>query len=97
MTSALHPRVVSVACVSGHVLHLTFANGEKGLYSVRHLLQFGVFAELADPSYFAMAKVQNGTVVWPNGQDICPDTLYLDSDKLEQATPPEAAAPSRVA
>jgi hypothetical protein len=25
--------------------------------------------------------VLDGTVTWPNEQDICPDTVYLDSQK----------------
>ncbi len=31
--------------------------------------------------YFKKAAVVDGTVVWPNDQDICPDTLYLDSKR----------------
>ena len=38
-----------------------------------------MFRELADVGYFRKASVQHGTVVWPHEQDICPDTLYLDS------------------
>ena len=32
-----------------------------------------------DNRYFERAKTVDGTIVWPHGQDICPDTLYLDS------------------
>jgi Protein of unknown function (DUF2442) len=45
------------------------------------LLDFGVFKERRDFNYFKQAKVLEGTVVWPHEQDICPDTLYLDSNK----------------
>ena len=31
------------------------------------------------PIYFKQVQVLDGTVVWPHEQDICPDTLYLDS------------------
>ena len=44
-------------------------------------LNFGVFQELQDKHYFKQAKISGGTVVWPHEQDICPDTLYLDSVK----------------
>ena len=27
-------------------------------------------------------RVEGGTVVWPHEQDICPDTLYEDSERL---------------
>jgi hypothetical protein len=82
MIVALNPRPVSVICLSDFELEITFSNGEIGVYSVRPILNFGVFKELADESYFKMARIENGTVVWPNEQDICPDTLYLDSKKV---------------
>ena len=77
----MNPRVTSVTCLEDFRLSIEFPNGEKGLYDVGGILNFGVFAELQDRSYFKMAKVSNGTVVWPNEQDICPDTIYIDSIK----------------
>lgn len=58
-----------------------FTNGEKGIYDCSHLLGFGVFQELKDNNYFNRAKALHGTVAWMNEQDICPDTLYLNSEK----------------
>jgi serine protein kinase len=52
---------------------------EKKIYDCSPLLDFGIFQELKNQHYFNQVKVLDGTVTWPNEQDICPDTLYLDS------------------
>jgi type II secretory pathway component PulC len=35
-----------------------------------------VFEPLKDPDYFKKVKVKEGTIVWPNEADFCPDMLY---------------------
>ena len=77
----MNPRVKEVIPKDNYKLLLFFTNGEKGIYDCSHLLEFGVFKELKDVNYFKTAKILHGTVVWPHEQDICPDTLYLDSKK----------------
>jgi hypothetical protein len=77
----MYPRVKAVRAGNDYQLELVFTNGETGWYDCRPLLEFGVFQELKDLSYFRQARVELGTVVWPHEQDICPDTLYLDSQK----------------
>lgn len=75
----MNPRITAVEPTSDHQLMLTFSNGEVGRFDCRPYLDLGVFRELQDIGYFRQASVLNGTVVWPNEQDICPDTLYLES------------------
>jgi hypothetical protein len=77
----MNPRVKKVTPASDYKLHIEFTNGEQGIYDCSPLLEFGVFKELQDRNYFMQAKAWDGTVVWPHEQDICPDTLYLDSVK----------------
>ncbi len=77
----MNPRVKSVAAIADYKLKIHFNNGEEGIYDCGHLLDFGVFKELKDANYFKQAQALDGTVVWPHEQDICPDTLYLDSVK----------------
>jgi len=77
----MNPRVREVVPTDDFQLKITFNNGERGTYDCRELLDFGVFRELQDLDYFKQVKVVDGTVAWPNEQDICPDTLYLDSEK----------------
>ena len=77
----MNPRVVSVIPTDDYHLEITFTNGETGVYDCRPLLDFGVFRELRDAAYFRRVRAENGTVVWPHEQDICPDTVYIDSKK----------------
>ena len=77
----MNPRIKEVRPTDDYKLILYFTNGEKGVYDCSHLLNFGVFNELKDIMYFKRVKALHGTVVWPHEQDICPDTLYIDSKK----------------
>ncbi len=80
----MSPRVKAVKARDDYKLEIIFSNGEVGIYDCSHLLNFGVFTELKDKAYFQQVRVASGTVVWPHEQDICPDTLYLDSVKIKK-------------
>ncbi len=77
----MNPRIKDVLAGENYQLNLVFTNGEQGIFDCSKLLEFGVFKELKIQYYFKQAKVVDGTVAWPHEQDICPDTLYLDSVK----------------
>ena len=77
----MNPRVSEVTVLDRKRLKFRFDNGEQGIYDCSGFLDFGVFQELRDDTYFRQARVLDGTVVWPHEQDICPDTLYVDSIK----------------
>ena len=77
----MNPRILSVKTVDEYKLKLVFTNGEIGIYDCSPLLSFGVFSELKDKNYFNKVQVLDGSVAWQNEQDICPDTLYLDSER----------------
>ncbi len=79
----MNPRIAEVTAIDGHRLELLFDNGERRVYDCSGLLNFGVFQELQDENYFKQAKVLDGAIAWPHEQDICPDTLYLDSTKAD--------------
>jgi len=72
-------QVNSVEPVSDFGLLLTFTGGEKRHFDMRPYLHFPVFRRLETPSYFALARVDYGTVTWPGEIDIAPETLYAKS------------------
>ncbi|MCX7015739.1 MAG: DUF2442 domain-containing protein [Candidatus Sumerlaeota bacterium] len=80
----MNPRVKAVQPLAEYRLRLEFTNGEVGIYDCTPLLDFGVFRELKDIRYFNRVRVFLGSVAWPHEQDICPDTLYLESAKIRQ-------------
>ena len=90
----MNPRVERVSVSDDYKLTLVFTNGETGVFDCSHLLDFGVFRELNDLNYFKQARVEYGTVTWPHEQDICPDTLYLDSAPHTRAPTRELSATS---
>jgi len=55
---------------------LTFNDNLEETIDFRPWLEGPVFEPLKDPSYFRRFFVEGGTVAWPNGADIAPETLY---------------------
>ena len=91
----MNPRVRDVVPKDDYKLEITFTNGEIGIYDCAHLINFGVFSEFKDVRYFRRARVEHGTIVWPNEQDICPDTLYVDSTKVSSMHAEPTDGPER--
>ena len=75
----MYPRVKAVKPNPDYALILTFANGEVRVFDVKPYFGKGIFRELRDRSLFNSVKPFLGSIQWRNGQDLCPDTLYLDS------------------
>ena len=61
-------------------MELDFENGERRFFDMRPLLSMQPWTQLASPSVFNRAEVAHGTVIWPGGIDVAPETLYEDSD-----------------
>jgi hypothetical protein len=76
---AMNPRVKDVRPNSDYTLTITFTNGEIKSFDVKPYLNIGIFRELKDKSLFNSVKPFLGSIQWKNGQDFCPDTLYLES------------------
>ncbi len=75
--------VTSIEYRRGHVYHVVFDDGLKGDVDFAEYIDRGpVFEPFGDLSFFRQARVDGGSIAWPNGADIAPETLY---EKLETA------------
>jgi hypothetical protein len=69
-------RIRAVEALDGFRLRLTLTDGSIVERDVSALLIGPVFDSLKrDREQFRMARAEGGTVVWPNGADLCPDVL----------------------
>ena len=72
----LRPTAVKVTASDDYNLILQFDNGEIKKFDVKPYIKGDFYGQLSEPEYFQSVKTDGFTVVWPNGQDICPDELY---------------------
>lgn len=76
--TGLTPDITDVEVLRHGILKLTFADGLEGEVEVLDRMNGPVFEDARSPEGFAKVSVdaETGTVVWPGGADLAPDTLY---------------------
>lgn len=76
--TGLTPDITAASVVSHGVLRLTCADGLSGEVDVLDRMGGPVFEQARTRSGFAAMAVddETGTVTWPGGADLAPDTLY---------------------
>jgi hypothetical protein len=88
-------RIRKVEPLLGFKLRLTRTDGSVIERDVSSLLVGPVFEKIRkDPALFVQVRAEGGTVVWPNGADLCPDVLIWGGAPPEEgqqpAHPPQA-------
>lgn len=74
--------VTAARVLARYVVELTFETGETKVIDLEPLLRGPVFQPLVDDyALFKRLRVdpEAGTIVWPNGADVSPRTLYRRS------------------
>jgi Protein of unknown function (DUF2442) len=89
--NGLNPDITAAEVASHGVLRLTFADGLSGEVDVLDRMRGPIFKEARTSDGFARVEVdpETGTVVWPGGADLAPDTLY---ERVRSGVWPESRA-----
>ena len=70
------PMVVRAEYLGDFRIRLLFNDGLEATIDFTEWLSGPVFQPLLDRDYFAKFFLEGGTVAWPNGADIAPETLH---------------------
>jgi hypothetical protein len=71
-------RVTGVEVLEDFRLSVTFSDGTRRIVDLSDELSGPIFEPLRNPSLFRQVRLdpELGTIVWPNGADIAPETLH---------------------
>ena len=76
--SETRPRAVDVKPLTDYRLLVTFSNQEQRVFDVKPYIWGSWFGKLKE-DVFCAVRIGGLSIEWPDGQDICPDELYLNS------------------
>ena len=71
-------KVKSFQVLDHYQIELLFDDDSRRLIDFQPILIGPLYGPLMDPDIFRQAKIDPvaGTIIWPNGADFDPDTLY---------------------
>lgn len=79
------PQVIEARYVSGYRIELHFNTGLRKVVDFSRWLGGPVFEPLRKQSEFRKFFLAGGSVCWPNGADIAPETLFQVQGVSEDA------------
>jgi len=70
--------IVEAKYIDGYNLRISFEDGKQGVFDFSPYVKEGIFIQLRDKKEFIKFYVNKelGTICWPNGADIAPETIY---------------------
>ena len=75
------PDVLNFSILPDYRIKITLSNGKTGVFNITPYLDKGIFKELKDYDYFKRARIEFGTIVWPNEQDFSPETIDIQMEE----------------
>jgi len=73
------PTVIRARYCGDYRIDLVFQDGVQAIVDFAQWLDGPIFEPLRDREYFKRFFIDGGTIVWPNGADIAPETLYEEA------------------
>jgi hypothetical protein len=70
------PSVTHAEYRGGYRIWVAFSDGVEATIDCSDWLRGPVFEQLKDTAFFSRFFIEGGTIVWPNGADIAPETLH---------------------
>jgi hypothetical protein len=71
-------KIVKLKVLSDYRIEIEFDDGIQGVVDLSSLVGQGVFSSWKEYENFKKASISSlGELVWQNGADLCPDSLYL--------------------
>ena len=80
----MNPRITQVKPQENFILKLKFTDNSLRTFDMKPYLNYPVFEPLKEKELFDNASVFLGSVKWNEEIDMSPDTLFLESEILEQ-------------
>jgi hypothetical protein len=78
--------VIKIEYKRAFVYRIVFDDGTSGDMDFSEYLGRGpVFEPLRDRTFFKKARIEGGTIAWPNGADIAPERLYEEISRQQVA------------
>ena len=85
MDRYITPDVIKVKTLDDYLLEVTFATKEIKIFDMKNLINnIEFYKRLKNKDYFKKVKPYNETVIWENGEDVCPEDLYYKSKTIEK-------------
>ena len=85
MDTYITPDVIKVKALNNYLLEVTFETKEIKIFDMKNLINnIEFYKKLKNKEYFKKVKSYNETVIWENGEDVCPEDLYYKSKTKEK-------------
>lgn len=79
------PSVTEAQHQNGYVIRLSFDDGTEKSVDISQFFKGPVFEPLKEMAVFTTFYIEAGTLSWPNGVDLAPESLYEAEDVQKAA------------